>query len=168
MKLIPSAVAAVIASLSFAMPSLAGSMADSEQLINLVEKTGTKVSINTNRYDQSCIGKAGYYSYTSETNDLLVVCSDQVNVDDPNEFWEVVSHEATHVMQACTGSTVFKEHMHPRIFRALGTKAPHYSKLIDTQYSGNHAIAEAEAFWIELQPPADVLGIFAIACGLDK
>ncbi len=145
-------------------PVLAGSFNDSRQLISLIKSTGTVVSFNNNSFDKACRNKAGYYQFIKDVNDVLVVCTDQVNTDDPNELWEVLAHESTHVAQTCLGSMLFQETYHPRIFRSLATKAPHYAKMIDQQYSGNHAIAEAEAFYMELQTPSDVLSVVRKAC----
>ena len=156
--------ASVLATAAISLPVSAGSFNDSKQLINLIRSTGTPVSVNSNTFDELCPGKAGYYHFEKNVSDILVVCSDQVNVDDPHELWEVLSHEATHVMQACLGSTLFVDAYTPRIFRTLSTKAPHYAKMIDNQYSGDHAIIEAEAFYMELQSPTVVKDLFTKAC----
>lgn len=164
MNVITKILASVLATAALSSPVSAGSFNDSKQLATLVESTGTLVSFNTNSFDKTCPGKAGYYQYIKDVSDVLVVCTDQVNTDDPDELWETLAHESTHVAQACLGSMLFQESYHPRIFRSLATKAPHYAKMIDNQYSGDHAIAEAEAFWMELQAPSTVLAIFRKAC----
>ena len=164
MNVITKILASVLATVALSSPVSAGSFNDSKQLMTLVRKTGTLVSFNRNSFDEHCIGKAGYYQFIKDVSDFLVVCTDQVNTDDPDELWEVLSHESTHVAQACVGSMLFKETYRPRIFRSLATKAPHYAKMIDNQYSGNHAIAEAEAFWMELQAPSTVLSVVRKAC----
>lgn len=138
--------------------------ADSYALLELIKKSGSSVSFNSNHFDKDCVGKAGYYAYVPDKIDLLVVCSDQTNVDDGDKLWETVAHEATHVMQACTGSTAFTADNHPTMFRALATRAPHYSAKLDNGYHSRSAVTEAEAFWMELQAPSDVLSYFKQAC----
>ena len=164
MNFLTKAFVSVLSTIALSAPAIAGSFGDIDSLISLIKQTGTTVTFNSNRYDSNCLNRAGYYSFKKDVTDLLVVCTDQVNKNDPDAVWETVSHEATHVMQACTGAHLFKPEFHPRIFRALSTKAPHYSKMIDTQYSGAHAIAEGEAFYMELQAPANVISVFKKAC----
>ena len=154
----------VLAAASIALPVSAGSFSDSKALLEMIEATGTKVSVNTNQFDNVCTDKAGYYQYKKDVIDVLVICQDQVNINDPDELWEVVAHESTHVAQACLGSNIFEETYLPRIFRALSTKAPHYSKMVDSQYSAEDAIYEAEAFWMELQSPKTVMKVVHQAC----
>jgi hypothetical protein len=43
--------------------------------------------------------------------------------------------------------------------------APHYAKLIDLGYPSGDQRLEAEAFWMELQPPATVISLFRSLCG---
>ena len=159
--------ASVLATAAISLPVSAGSFDDSKNLINLIESTGTQVSFNQNSFDKHCPGKQGYYVFEKDVQDILVVCRDQIDENDPHAVWEVLSHEATHVAQACVGSTLFANEYMPRIFRTLSTKAPHYAKMIDHQYSGDHAMFEAEAFWMELQPPSTVLAIVDKACFKD-
>ena len=144
-------------------PATAGQV-ETTQLLDLIESTGTTVSFNTNTFDESCVGKAGYYSFEADVEDLFVVCSDNVDTDDPDALWEAVAHEATHVMQACLGGLVFDQEYLPRTFREIERKAPHYAKLLDDKYTGKDTALEAEAFWMELQPPAEVINYFNQAC----
>ena len=163
MKLFTTLAAATLAALSVAIPTQAGTV-EAYQLLKMIESTGTTVSLNPNSYDESCKDKAGYYVYEPKVQDIFVVCTDQVNVKDSDELWEIVSHESTHVMQACNGGLVFKESYLPRTFRELERKAPHSAKLIDEKYTGDATALEAEAFWMELQPPAHVLSYFEGTC----
>ena len=61
----------------------------------------------------------------------LVLCRNVVNLADVEAEWEVMAHESTHVIQACTGTTAIADESMPRTFRELRTMAPHYAKLID-------------------------------------
>ncbi|MFM7314066.1 MAG: hypothetical protein ACKO0M_13020 [Cyanobium sp.] len=161
-------VTSLLAALAIAAPAQAGTV-EADQLLGMIESTGTTISFNSNKFDPDCAaGKAGYYVFEAKVQDLFVVCKENINVKDGDELWETVSHEATHVMQACNGGLVFEESYLPRTFRELDRKAPHYSKLINDQYTGAAATHEAEAFWMELQPPADVLAYFEQACLKEK
>jgi hypothetical protein len=162
-KLLP-AIAALACSISVTLPAIAGSHRDVQELAEMIKSTGTTVSFNDNRYDKNCLGLMGYYHFEKDKSDILVICSDQVNLKDSDEVWETLAHEATHTMQACNGGPIFKSTYHPRIFRALGSKAPHYAKMIDNSYAGDKAIIEAEAFWMELQTPEVVKKLFYTYC----
>lgn len=156
---------AALAALTIAAPAAYANDADTLRLLDMIEATGTKVSFNSNRFDQTCINKQGYYAFEEKVTDLLVVCTDQVNVNDPDALWEVVAHEATHIMQACYGDeTALDDSMHPSVFRTLATRAPHYAKLLDQGYGTRSARSEAEAYWMELQTPETVMEIFQHSC----
>ena len=147
-----------------AMPAKAGSHQDSMRLIELVEGTGTKVSFNSNSFDESCQGQHGYYSFAKDEIDLMVVCKTQTDTKDPDEVWETVAHESMHVAQACVGSKpILPPKYHPRLLRELRTLAPHYAKQLQG-YRGDHQLKELEAFWAELQTPEMVIDLFELAC----
>lgn len=147
-----------------AMPAKAGSHQDSVRLIKLVEGTGTQVSFNTNEFDENCETKHGYYTFTKDEEDLMVVCKSQTNIKNPDELWEAVVHESMHVAQACVGSNpIMPSEYHPRLLRELRTLAPHYAKQL-VGYSGGAQLRELEAFWAELQEPSMVIDLFTIAC----
>ena len=111
-------------------PAAAGQI-ETQELLDLIESTGTTVSFNTTTFDEFCVGKEGYYSFDPDVEDLFVVCSDNIDTDDPDAPWESVAHESTHVMQACSGGLVFDQKYLPRTFRKIERKAPHYAKLLD-------------------------------------
>ena len=161
-KLFTTAAAALLA-VGTALPSQAGSHQDSDKLMKMVESTGTTVSINSNDFDSSCEGNAGYYSFEKDEVDLLVVCEDQVNINNADEMWETVSHEAVHVAQACNGGVYFKAKYHPRMLRELRSLAPHYAEQL-MGYRGDHQLKELEAFWAELQTPETVMKMVESAC----
>lgn len=139
----------------------ADSWKDIEALISLVKETGTELS----RYDDCTDGYKGFYVFEPEEDlDHLLLCENNADLDDPSEIWEILSHEATHIMQACIGGTLFEGEMHPRIVREIQKKAPHYYEILGSSYHGGDYILEAEAFWMELQPPDIVMELFLIAC----
>ena len=167
MNLIKSAIATASAAailLVGAMPAKAGSDQDSKRLIELVQGTGTQVSFNTNEFDKNCKGKHGYYTFTKDKEDLMVVCNGQTDTKDPDEVWETVAHESMHVAQACVGQKpLLPPKYHPRLLRELRTLAPHYAKQL-VGYSGAAQLKELEAFWAELQTPSRIIELFKIAC----
>lgn len=158
-----TATAAALLTIGAALPAQSGSLQDSVMLMKLVEATGTTVSINKNTFDESCTGKAGYYVFEKNVNDVMVVCEDQVNIKDADALWETVAHESVHVAQACNGGAYFQAKYHPRMLRELRSLAPHYAEQL-IGYRGDHQLKELEAFWAELQTPETVISMIKEAC----
>ena len=139
---------AAIAGLALAAPVNAASWNDIETLVELVKGTGTTVQA------RSCQrpGIQGFYHFNQEEGiDLMVVCTNTVDMEDADAVWEVVAHESVHVMQACNGGPVIRDTYLPRVIRELQTFTPHYWSLIQT-YPDAHKRAEIEAFWMETRP----------------
>lgn len=154
--------ASVLAALSFALPASASTWTEINQLATLVKDTGTQI------LEIKCKdGRAGSYEYNQELSiDRITICTDTVNMEDPDAVWEVLVHEATHVMQACNGDHVIKLEYHPRVLREIKAHAPHYYGLITT-YTDAHKLRETEAFWMELQSPNVPLKWFVDYCYTD-
>jgi hypothetical protein len=150
---------AAIAAIALAAPSMATSWTDIEELTDLVKETGTKVE------SRDCPeGRLGYYRFDKANNiDLLVVCKNNVDMKDSDAVWEVVAHEATHVMQACQGGPVIADNYVPRVLRELQETAPHYYAVLQ-EYRGDHKRVELEAFWMELRTPAVVMDWMVTYC----
>ena len=150
----------LLAALTFASPAQAATKGEISDLADAIEATGTEIVLT------NCKEKAqGHYFFDPNSKvDRLTICKNHVDMADHDEVWEVLAHESTHVMQACMGGLVFSESDLPRTFRELQSKAPHYAKLLDNDYRGDHVAVEAEAFWMELQPPAHVIGYVKEAC----
>lgn len=147
--MIKNIISAALASVAFAAPSFASSWADVNSLTSLIRETGTQVQ------ERDCPENTmGFYRLDPANSiDLLVVCKNNVDMTDSDAVWEVVSHEATHVMQACNqGTPVIKDSYVPRVLRELQETAPHYYATLQ-QYSGSHKRLELEAFWMELRTP---------------
>jgi len=150
----------VLAGLALALPASATSWQDVNSLVELVEKTGTTVSI------QHCSqeGVMGYYRLDQENSiDLMTVCKNAVDMQDADAVWEVVSHEATHVMQACQGGPVIADENVPRVIRELQEMAPHYYATLQS-YRGDHKRLELEAFWMELRSTSHVMNSLFTYC----
>jgi hypothetical protein len=159
-RLLPT-VLAMVATLALAVePARATSPKDVEDLIGLIKKSGTEIVLVDCKE-----GLKGSYIYDENPKiDRLTICKNNVDFNDPDDIWEVIVHEATHIMQACIGDHLFKDEYHPRIVRDLRAKAHHYSVIVEEQYRGSQMMREAEAFYMELQPPEDVKAIFIKAC----
>ena len=153
---------AAVASLAIAAPSMASSWTDIEELTDLIKQTGTTVQT------LDCQpGAMGYYQFDKDNNiDRLVICQNNVDTKDPDAVWEVVAHEATHVMQACQGGPVIADNYVPRVLRELQETAPHYYATLQ-QYRGAHKRVELEAFWMELRTPAVVMDWMVTYCFQD-
>ena len=141
---------AAIAGLAITAPAMATSWTDVNEMVELIKGTGTTVSA----IDCETDGVMGYYRFDQANSvDLLVICKDNVPMYDADAVWEVVVHEATHVMQACQGGPILKDTYIPRVLRELQETAPHYYSTLQ-QYRGDHKRVEIEAFWMELRTPA--------------
>lgn len=141
-------------------PAPATSLEDIRALEDLILAAGVRTVVA----DDCPPSHAGYYERDHEGNHRLVLCRNGVNLADIDAVWEVMAHESTHIMQTCTGSTAIADEYMPRTFRELRTMAPHYAKLIAHSYASDDQRLEAEAFWMELQPPPIVIGLFRQLC----
>jgi hypothetical protein len=143
-----------------AAPGAASSLEDIRALEDLIIGAGVATVVA----DDCPASHAGYYEQDRLGRHRLVLCRNEVNLADVDAVWEVMAHESTHIMQACTGSTAIADEYMPRTFRELRTMAPHYAKLIDRSYASGDQRLEAEAFWMELQTPQTVLSLFRQLC----
>jgi hypothetical protein len=142
-------------------PAIASSQADIDDLTALIKKGGTEI-VYTDCKDKSSAGK---YTYSKEKKiDRLTICKDSFDTKDTDAYWEVLAHEATHIMQRCNGGTLLKDDYHPRVWRRLKAQAPHYVELLRSQYRDAHQMLEAEAFVMELQTPEMVKEWFVDYC----
>lgn len=143
-----------------AQPARATSLEDLRQLENLINASGTETLVA-----EDCPrDHAGYYESDGQTIDRLVICRRQVDMGNVQAVWQVMAHEATHIMQSCSGSTAIPNAQMPRTYRELQTRAPEYARLIHSAYSRAEQRLESEAFWMELQSPALVLELFRRNC----
>jgi hypothetical protein len=141
-------------------PLRASTIEDIRQLENLINASGTETLVS----GDCPPNHAGFYENDGRSIDRLVICKRNVDMGDVEAVWEVMAHEATHIMQSCTGTTAIADDQMPRTYRELQTMAPHYAKLIHSQYSSSEQRLEAEAFWMELQTPPLVMELFQRNC----
>ena len=140
--------------------SLASSVEDISQLEGLINASGTETLVSS----RCPPNHAAFYENDGKRVNRLVICRRHVDLSDLDAVWEVLAHEATHIMQACSGGAVLADTQMPRTYRELQTMAPHYAKLINAAYSSGDQRLEAEAFWMELQAPQRVLEMFRTSC----
>ena len=156
------AVAAITVGCWNPAPVQAASAADIRELVGLIKGTGTQVVHDDCSKDLP--GVFGFYAIDKEKNvDALVICSNRVDMDDANAVWDTLSHEATHVMQACHGGTIIKLEKHPAVLRELQDSAPHLYQTLQ-MYTGRDKLIEAEAFWMMLRSPTVVKTWFKSFC----
>jgi hypothetical protein len=141
-------------------PAWGTSLEAIHELEGLINASGTETVLST-----VCPpNHAAYYENDGKGIDRLVVCANRVDLADPAAVWEVMAHEATHVMQACRGGHILPDAAMSSTYRQLRRSAPLNAKLLDDGYRRADVRLEAEAFWMELQPPATVLAHFRQAC----
>jgi len=104
--------------------------------------------------------------FKKDTYDVLVLCKDQVDVTDVHAVWEVLAHEATHIMQACTpgGDTAFRNEDHPAMIDDIKRIAPDDIDLIVNAYEKHEWKGELEAFWMMRQDPTTVIDYLRQIC----
>ncbi len=141
-------------------PAAANTLADIQRLEELINATGTETQVR----DDCQPNHAGYYERDGKGIDRLVVCRNTIDMADVEAVWEVMAHEGTHVMQACTDGPALQDAQIPRTLRELRSLAPHYAKLLDEGYHPRDQRLEAEAFWMELQAPELVFALFERNC----
>lgn len=144
----------------FAGAASASSVEDISTLERLINAAGVATVVA----DDCPARYAGYYEKDKSGHHRLVLCRNGVDMADAEAVWEVMAHESTHIMQVCNGGTVIADAYMPRTVRELRTMAPHYAKLIDRSYPEAERRLEAEAFWMELQTPDTVVGLFRQLC----
>ncbi len=144
--------------LGFISPVFADSWKDIDDLKQLIESNGTKIKELNNCEENNL----GHYSF-SEQKDVLTICTNNIDTQDPSEYWEVLAHEAAHAMQACNNNTLWQSKYHPRMLRALKSEAPYYAEILK-QYRGRDKILELEAFDMELKTPSEVIDNYDYYC----
>ena len=150
----------LLGSCSLLLPAaMAGTWTDIDALKEAVGKTGTKV------VERRCDDKSmqALYEFEKDKIDQITICINNINKDDPDEYWEALAHEATHVMQACTGDYAIDDKYISRIYRELQSVNP--TSVADIQAYGSwDKRQEIEARWMEFQQPADVIDLLIRNC----
>lgn len=132
-----------------------------QRLERLINAAGTETLLSSSCPEDH----AGYFESGGPAGTgRLVLCANTVDLADSQAVWQVLAHEATHVMQSCTGATAIADRLMSRTYRELQLKAPQQIWLLSEGYADADRRLEAEAFWMELQSPERVLEIFRRHC----
>lgn len=109
-------------------------------------------------------GYLGFYLYKKGEYDEVVICTNNIDKDDPEEYWDVASHEAAHVMQACTGDYALNDKFINTAYRELHAINPASVQQMQ-EYGSWDKRQEVEARWMQLQQPALVIELLTKICG---
>lgn len=140
-------------------PALAGTWSDIDTLKNELLKTGTRV-IELKCKDKNVLS---YYEFEEKKTDQIAICINNIDAEDPDEYWESLVHEATHVMQACTGDYALNDKTISRAYRELQAINP--TSVGDIQgYGSWDKRQEVEARWMEFQTPEFAIELLRVNC----
>lgn len=150
--------AAGLAPLLLGGPAVAATQVDIEALAELIRSTGTTIVES-----QTCEKNMyGLYQFEDKKIDQLTICGNNIDLNDPDQVWEVYAHEATHIMQACDDASdgrAFSDAVFPRIYRELQELNP--TSVEETGLYGSwNKRQEIEARYMELLPPNQVIALF--------
>ena len=119
-------------------------------LENTIKNLGTKIK---DRKDCEP-GVLGYYRFEKNKVDEVGICRNNLGEFGPNadeRYWKVLAHEATHIMQACLGTTIYGPIQHRDMSYVLLDNDYNNYRTIHSSYVKRDDGAEIEAFWMELQ-----------------
>ena len=119
-------------------------------LENTIKNLGTKIK---DRKDCEP-GVLGYYRFEKNKVDEVGICRNNLGEFGPNadeRYWKVLAHEATHIMQACLGTTIYGPIQHRDMSYVLLDNDYDNYRTIHSSYVKRDDGAEIEAFWMELQ-----------------
>ena len=134
-------------------------------LEKLIKNLGTKIK---DRKDCEP-GVLGYYEFEKYKVDQVVICRNNLLADGPNaqaRYWKLLAHEATHIMQACLGTTIFGPIQHRDMSYVLLDKEEDSYRAIHGLYVKRDEGAEIEARWMEMQSKDYVIQELGRHCGL--
>ena len=128
-----------------------------EKLTGYLNETGVPVL-----YKDDC--KDRVLGFFSPMNRQVVLCSNNLNLDDRGEVWQTLVHEAVHVMQACNGG-IFSDKEQFKYMEGQLTAHQMASYLtIHSSYAPKSYEEEVEARFYEIQFPEKVLEDYDKLC----
>ena len=134
-------------------------------LEKLIKNLGTKIKDK----DDCEPGLLGYYMFEKYKVDEVGICRNNLGEFGPNaqeRYWQVLAHEATHIMQACLGTTIYGPIQHRDMSYVLLENDYDTYRTIHTSYAKRDDGAEIEAFWMQSQPKDYVIQELGRHCGL--
>ena len=135
-------------------------------LEKLIRETGTKI-IERNDCEK---GMQGYYSFENIRGkgrvDEIVICKNNYLLGNPTaeEYWRLLAHESTHMMQACVGSKLYGSYQLRDMSYELLEKDRSSYETIHKAYNSSNEDFEIEARWMELQPKQFVIDTLKKYC----
>jgi len=102
-------------------------------------------------------GTQGYYECSKRrSTDRVVVCSNNFSKM-TDDYWKLLAHEATHIMQACLGTTINDPDRLKDMRQELRKLDEDSYRTIHRSYPESRAGREIEARWMETRPRKEVM-----------
>ena len=132
-----------------------------EELADLIQKQGIGIY-----RDKSCEKNVlGYYVPRDKSKaPSLVLCSNNLNINDRNALWDTLAHEATHAMQDCNGGNISDQQTFAFWEEQMEGHARASYKTSDGEYSRGQYKDEVEARMMERLPDWEVIEKFKKFC----
>ena len=112
----------------------------------------------------------GYYSFENIRGkgrvDEIVICKNNYLLGNPTpeEYWQLLAHESTHMMQACAGSKLYGSYQLRDMSYELLEKDRSSYETIHKAYNPRDEDFEIEARWMEMQPKQFVIDALRKYC----
>ena len=102
-------------------------------------------------------GTQGYYEFSKRRGvDKVVICRNNFSAL-ADDYWKLLAHEATHIMQACLGTTINDPDRLKEMRQELRVLDEDSYRTIHRDYPASRAGREIEARWMETRPRKEVL-----------
>ena len=129
-----------------------GEYAYTKTLENLIRNVGTQIKERNDCEN----GVQGYYLFEkisgNKTIDEVVICNNNYmfNKPTPTEYWRLLAHESTHIMQACLGTNLYGSYQIKDMSYELMDQDENSYRTIHSTYTSSKEDNEIEARWMEL------------------
>ena len=141
-------------------------LAYTKTLENLIRNVGTQIKERNDCEN----GVQGYYLFKKipgkKTIDEVVICNNNYmfNKPNPTEYWRLLAHESTHIMQACLGTNLYGSYQIKDMSYELMDQDENSYRTIHGSYASHKEDNEIEARWMELQPKQYVIDTLRKHC----
>ncbi len=125
-------------------------------LERLIQNVGSKIKTRNDCEK----GVQGYYAWDNTSDiDEVTICKNNFLGNEPtsSEYWRLLAHEATHIMQACLGTNLYGSYQIKDMSYELLAKDEISYRVIHGSYVKRDEDSEIEARWMELQPKQYVI-----------
>ena len=86
------------------------------------------------------------------------------NKPNPDEYWRLLAHESTHIMQVCLGTNLYGSYQIKDMSYELMDQDEKSYRTIHSAYTSSKEDNEIEARWMELQPKQYVIDTLRKHC----